>query len=275
MVKKIISISDIHIRNFKRLEETGEVLDKFIKACKRIVSKYDKDEVRIVIAGDLFNNKIEVSNEANVMAGYLIRNLNDIAKTIIISGNHDLLINNKSRLDTLSQLISLIRPDNTIFLDKELQYESGCYVDDNIVWCLYSSFDDFNKPNIEEYKEKYPDKTYVGLFHGTLNGARNDKSYIMDKGLSPQIFSPLDFAIIGHIHKHQCITINNTKLVYCGSILQQDFGESISGHGYVVWDVENKTYKQYDINNSKYGLYHFSIKNIDDIDNDKEALINN
>ena len=33
MVKYIISISDIHVRNFKRMDETSEILEKCIRYC--------------------------------------------------------------------------------------------------------------------------------------------------------------------------------------------------------------------------------------------------
>jgi hypothetical protein len=55
-------------------------------------------------------------------------------------------------------------------------------------------------------------------------------------------------------------------------MLQQDFGESIKGHGYVLWDIDTLTHQQIDIP-SDYGFYTFKIKSIDDIENETEKLV--
>ena len=56
-IKKVIHVSDIHIRNFQRMDEYAEQLTKFIEKCKKICESYEKDEVRIVISGDLLHQK--------------------------------------------------------------------------------------------------------------------------------------------------------------------------------------------------------------------------
>lgn len=62
-------------------------------------------------------------------------------------------------------------------------------------------------------------------------------------------------------------------IVYSGSFIQQDYGEKVGGHGFLIWDVESGTYEEYDIP-SDYGYYQFKIESIDDIDEDKEVLTN-
>ena len=56
-IKQIIHCADIHIRNFVRLEEYSEQLEKFIEKCKELCNGFEKDEVRIVISGDLVHSK--------------------------------------------------------------------------------------------------------------------------------------------------------------------------------------------------------------------------
>lgn len=274
MVKKIIACSDIHIRNFKRMEETTDILQKFINDCKSIANEYSSDEIRIVLAGDIFQSKIDVSNEAITIVGWFFRELDKIAKTIVICGNHDTLLNNVSRIDSLTPIFSMSKFENCLYLDKELNYSSGCLVDDNIVWCLFSSFDDFNRPDTDELKKENPDKTFIGIAHCDINGALTDTGHVSENGMDADCFSDLDFVILGHIHKRQCIKKNGVKMVYCGSLLQQNYGENISGHGYVLWDVETKSYSEHDIDNSSYGFYKFSITDINDINDNKEELIN-
>lgn len=172
MVTKIIATADIHIRNTKRMDEYQEKLETFIKKCKEIANENGPDKTRIVIVGDLFHNKLDISGEGYTMAAWLLRELDKIAKTIVIAGNHDMNMDNLSRLDPISALFSMQPFTKTYYLDREADYESRCIADDNIVWCLYSSFDSFNKPNIAETRLKNPDKTFIGLFHGDMKSAR-------------------------------------------------------------------------------------------------------
>jgi 3',5'-cyclic AMP phosphodiesterase CpdA len=66
-----------------------------------------------------------------MLGAWFLRKLEEIAPVVLIAGNHDLLENNKDRMDTMSN-----------FQDKEINYfkESKCYLDNNIVWCVYSIF---------------------------------------------------------------------------------------------------------------------------------------
>lgn len=273
MVKKIIAAADIHIRNFRRNDEYQEKLQEFIDLCRDINSKYKEGEVRIVIAGDLLHNKTDISPEAYLLCSWFLGELGKITKTIIIAGNHDISMN-ETRLDPLSSIFTMSNFDNVFYLDSELNYESGCLVDDNIVWCLYSVFDNFNKPTIDEYRVQEPDCTFVGLYHGVINGAKTDVGYQFDSGLSSSYFDGVDFAIVGHIHKRQTIKNDGVPLVYCGSLLQQDFGENLTKHGFLVWDVETCGFEEIDIDSKPYGFYTFTIKDESDIDKDKEELIN-
>ena len=143
MVKKIIAISDIHIRNLRRNEEYQEKLQKLLDKLTEFAADYDKDELRIVIAGDLLHNKIDISPEAYLMCSWLLKKVGEIAKTIVIAGNHD-MSRNEQRLDPLTTIFSMANPNDAYYLDYELDYKSGCMEDDNITWCLFSSFDDFS-----------------------------------------------------------------------------------------------------------------------------------
>lgn len=278
MVKKIIACSDIHIRNLKRMDETFELLGKFIAKCIKIQAdnKFEREEMRIVVAGDLFENKISVSNEANIAASWFLTHLSDVCDVIVVCGNHDYLANNKNRVDSITPIVSIANNERVRYIDSELMFESGYIVDDNIVWCLYSTFDDFNTPDLTELEVDFPDNDFVkvGLIHGDINGAVSDTNRVTDKGLDPNTFSDMDFVIAGHIHKHQEIKKNGVKIVYCSSLIQQNNGESIHGHGYVVWDTETREYEFMELENEKYGFFKFRINDINDIEEDKEVLVN-
>lgn len=273
-IKCIIHIADVHIRNFQRLEEYSEQLTKVVEKCKEITSKYDKEEVRIVICGDIAHSKNLISNELIVFISYFLRQLEEIARVIVIAGNHDLIVENKSRTDTMTAIFETASFDNCIFLDSELDYKSGCAIDNNVVWVLYSIYEDFLRPTtIEETREKHPNAKFIGLFHGQVVGSTLNNGYVSDSGLDGNAFEGCDCVMAGHLHKRQVLKRGDTEIVYPGSLIQQTYGETVSQHGFVVWDVENMKYEFIDID-SEYGLYDVEIDNIEDIEEDKERLIN-
>lgn len=274
MVKYIIHIADVHIMNYKRLDECQVKLQWFIQECKNFLLDKNKDEVRIVIAGDLVHNKTELSPECYTMAAWFLRQLDKICKTIVIAGNHDINTFNLERLDPLSAIWSMSKFKQVIYLDKQLEYVSDCFVDDNITWCLYSIFDKFAKPYIKEYKIKYPNNVNIGLFHGEIKSASTDTSFTSVNGFNASYFEDADFVLMGHLHKRQCIKFEGIPLVYSGSLIQKDFGENLSKHGYLIWNVEEQTYKEYDYNDKEYGFYTFKIKEESDIEQNVEEIIN-
>ncbi len=281
MITKIIACSDIHIPSLKGIEDLKEILQKFIEECKKIVEEEgDKSKVRIVVAGDIFDKKLDITNESILATNWFLSELGKVAKTVVIIGNHDMLMNNTDRVDSLTPIFEIGKLSNVVYLDKELDFKSGCYKDDNVVWCLYSSYDAFNTPDIESFKVKSRSKTplsYVGLIHTDINGAITVTNFVTENGIDPKVFENCDFVIAGHIHKRQEIKKNGVKIVYCSSIKQKDFGESVTGHGYVLWDIsdpEEPTYECVDIPNENSGFYQFEINSIDDIKEDNEELIN-
>lgn len=271
MIKYIISAADIHIQNLRRHSEYQEQLTQFINQCKSFVEEHGDQEVRIVIAGDLLHNKLDISCEAYALCSWFLRQLDNIASTYVIAGNHDMNMQNLSRLDPLSLIFSLNKFKRVYFLDKVLNYQSGMIEDENIIWCLYSSFDKFAPINLEN-KDK--DKTYVGLYHGVVTNATTDVGYVAEKGLPSSYFKDLDFVIMGDIHKYQCINTDGVPLVYCGSLIQRDHGENISGHGYVIWDVEEGTHKKVDMDNSEYGFYTFQVDGVETLTTNQETILN-
>ena len=281
MIKKIIACADIHFPAWKKMDELEGQLDKFYADCERIIKEEGGPQyVRIAVCGDIFHNKISITNESVLGVYRFFKRLNDLAKTIVIIGNHDFLMDNTDRMDNISMLFKIGDYPNLVFLDDVLGKKSGCYEDENVVWCLYSSFSAFSTPDIKSAEIKYPrkDHTYVGIIHGDINGSVTDTGRVSDKALSPEIFEGCDCVMAGHIHKRQELNHNGIPIVYCSSIVQRDMGETVSGHGYVLWDIDNPTgkpqYEAIDIPNEEGGFYKFMIDNPDDITEDKETIIN-
>ena len=275
MIKTVIHCSDIHIRARMRFEEYAEQLNKFIERCREIASSYEKDEVRIVISGDLLHQKNMLTPELIVFVSSFLRQLEQIAPVIIIAGNHDLIVENTDKKDALTSLFETAQFRNTRFLDYDFNFQSGAAVDNNVTWVLYSIYQNYLAPDINKVLEEYPDNICVGLFHGMITGAKLDNNTITDRGTSKEVFVDCDIVMAGDIHKRQEITNSmDTRIVYPGSLIQQDFGENIHEHGFAVWDLENNTMKYENIP-SDYQLVSIKIEHENDILENKEEIINN
>lgn len=273
MIKVIIHASDIHIRKATRYEEYSELLSQFIEQCSNIASNYERDEVRIVLSGDLFHSKNEISNTLIAFTSTFLRQLEQIANVLVISGNHDLIVGNTSKKDSMTALFETAQFTNCTFLDMALGFDSGIIEDDNVAWALYSIYTGFRAPDVAQYKITNPDKTILGLFHGSVIGSTLNNGMIMESGVDKQLFEGCDYILAGDIHKRQEIKCGDALLVYPGSIIQQTFGETLTQHGFCVWDLEKNTHEYVDLE-SDYGLYDFTIEKPEDIDEDKELLKN-
>jgi DNA repair exonuclease SbcCD nuclease subunit len=269
MIKKIVHLADIHIRTYRLHEEYKEVFKTLISDLTEQLKDYNRDEIRIVIAGDLVHQKIIISNEQLILGTWLIKNLETIAPVIIIAGNHDLLENNKDRVDSITPMVQFL-PDANVNYFKE----TNCYLDNNIVWCVYSIFDGNEKPNIDSARKEFGnDKTYVGLYHAPVLNAKTDIGYEIDHGAGLDIFEGCDMVLLGDIHRRQSFNHKGIQIAYPSSLIQQNFGENVSKHGYLLWDVETKTFTEHDIDN-KYSFYNFKIKSLEDLENNKEIITN-
>lgn len=277
MVKCVIQVADIHVRNMMRHEEYVEQFENFIESCRDVIKKgkYEKDEVRILICGDLVHQKNTISNELITLISVFIRKLEEVAKVLVYTGNHDLVVNNLGRMDTLTAVFDTAGFDNAVLLDQLTDYESGTMVDDNIIWALYSIHDDYRRPDIESAKEEAPDNIVVGLFHGPVVGSQVNNGTVMESGIDGDVFEGCDVVMAGDIHKRQILKKKGVQIVYPGSLIQQNFGETVTQHGYAVWDLTKKILKPKFIDlDTTYGLYDFSIESVDDVDNDDEKLLN-
>ena len=275
MIKRIIQIADVHIPNSTTTDKP--FLDMLKQLAGEIMLEtkgFKKEEVRIVIVGDVFKKKIKAANESKDLFHEFLNYINAIAKTIIVAGNHDMLENNQDRMDSISPTFSIkgVYP-NIVYADKVLNYKSGYIKDDNVIWVLYSMFDKFAKPNLDNLKDENPDCKLIGLYHGDIAGAVTDIGRMSEKGINTDDFKECDCVMAGHIHKYQTIKKNGVPIVYAGSVFQKDSGENTTGHGFVIWDIETMKYSLHEVKNL-YKTYKFEISSYEDVENDEEKLLN-
>ena len=270
MIRKIIHIADLHIRTFQMhdlyKEQFTKLLDSINKELYSNGSELMPYEVRIVIAGDIAHQKINISNEQLLLTSHFIKELTSLGRVVIIPGNHDFLENNVQRLDSITPIVELLDMDSEITYHKD----SGMYSDDNINWVVYSLYQHNQRPEFT----KEEGKLHVGLFHGPIQGMSTDLGFQFEDAYDRLNFVDLDLLLCGDIHKRQIFTLpNGGKGIMVGSLIQQNFGETVKHHGYGIYDVEEDAYAFIDLPNEQPFL-HFSISDIKDIENEKEELLN-
>ena len=219
---------------------------------------------RIVFTGDLVHSKNQMTPELIDMVAWTLTECSKICKTVLIIGNHDFLENNISRLDALSPIIdSLNNPEIVYYKNR------GVYEDENIDWVVYSLMDHNIPPDIEK-----SGRVKIGLFHGPVVGLSTDIGYKFEDGFDSSKFSGCDLVLCGDIHKRQVFDIPGKKKAYMvGSTIQQNFGETLTKHGYGVYDVNKDEYTFVDLPNPKPFLA-FKINSYDDLVDGSERLVN-
>lgn len=260
MINKIAYFGDLHIRLYKYHDEYKEVFfNQFIPKLKEI--KPD----RIVFGGDWAHSKNQATPELFEISCVFLNELTKIAPVVLTLGNHDLLLNNLDRLDILTPILNALSNDKITFLNK-----TGCYEDENIVWCVWGITEGNTKPEIIREEGKH----YIGLQHGPLRGSTTDLNFIFEDGLDIEDFNDCDVALNSDIHKRNVMkTEKGIPVIMVGSTIQQGHGEKISNHGFLEYTIEDKGVKFHELHND-YVFLNYKITSIDDIENESEVLLN-
>jgi DNA repair exonuclease SbcCD nuclease subunit len=265
MIETIAHIADIHFRNIQRHNEFRAICENFFDQMKKV-----KPE-RLVIAGDIVHSRNQISPELVSEVSWFLSGCSKVAgKVIIIPGNHDIVEQNKERMDALTPIINALDADNIVYYTK-----SGLYQDENVVWSVFSIFDNHMSP--EQLEMRPFGGLYVGLYHGTIVGAVNEQGFKFTHGADTNKFRHCDMVLCGDIHKRQVFMVDETKpVIMVGSFIQQNFGETVSQHGYNIVKINNDkllSYEFHDIENPVKYLT-FKITDISDIEENNELLVN-
>jgi DNA repair exonuclease SbcCD nuclease subunit len=267
---KILCSSDWHLgkklENKQRIEEQKEVLNWILG-----ILDTEKPDV-FIVAGDIYDTAVPTAQAEELFYDFASK-AGEKTLFAVIAGNHDLVVNNSTRKDAISAIFETANFENCFLLDAELGYQSGCVIDDNVTWVVYSIFNDFLRPDIEQNVIDNPHNKIIGLFHGMIVGAQMQNNSIAENGLNTDIFQGCDCVMAGDIHKRQTIKRNGVKLVYPGSMIQQTFGETVSQHGFVLWDMVTMHHEFIDLDTC-HGLYDIEVSSIEDFDANAEVLLN-
>lgn len=242
IINKVYHLADLHIRNLQRHKEYRQVFKKFLKQVKE-----DKIEDSLIyIAGDIAHAKTEMSPELVHEISWFLTECAKLRETVLITGNHDCNLNNSHRLDVLTPIIQNLGNNRIHYLR-----DTGVYNIHNLTFVVYSILDD---------KENWPKgdtvdgENKIVLFHGPVNKAQTDIGYtVSSNSFQVDMFDGFDMAMLGDIHKRQTFGEGYEHVAYAGSMIQQNHGELLENHGYLLWDIPTRTFTEHHIHND-YGF---------------------
>ena len=246
-IKTIAHLSDIHIRKLHRFVEYREVFDRLYSQLKLL-----KPDL-IYVGGDVVHGKLDTSPEETRLVADFFLNLAKITDVIVITGNHDVNLQNKSREDALSPIIDLAKK-----ITPKIHYwkPSGVYTIGDVDFGVLSIFDMDKEGNQET--SKLPDPTTlknthkIALHHGPVDTFIFDNGFSMTNNtVTADTFKGYDLTLLGDIHKRQFLNKEKT-IGYCGSLIQQGHAED-PDHGFFMWNLETKKATYHTVKND-YGF---------------------
>ena len=236
---KIAHVSDIHIRNHRYHEEYTAVFEELYEKLREL-----KPDI-IVNTGDTAHTKLQLSPAYFHMTAKLFENLADIAPLHVILGNHDLNLRNPGRIDAVTPIVEALDHKDIHFhkFSQEVDLGNGFVL--NVLSIVDE--DKWVDPTDES-------KVNIAVFHGSVAGVTTDTGWVMEHGdLNIDALAPFDYALLGDIHKTNQLLDDEGRVRYPGSLVQQNFGESMD-KGFLLWDIQDKdnfTCEHYPLTNPK------------------------
>lgn len=232
VVKKIVHLSDIHVRK-TRIDEYKLVFDRTFERIRELLKE---DDGVIVICGDVTDNKLMLTPVIVDQIKTFFIGLTNIADCICILGNHDVAISNKSAMDALTPILKNFETKNRLYLLKD----NGLYRYGNIVFGVTNIYAKKVTPITKDNKDFVGDRIKVGLYHGTISGCASESGFkFTNSGLfGVRNFSKYyDYGLFGDIHSYQYLD-RKKRFAYSSSLVEQRISETGQGHGFLLWNLE-------------------------------------
>jgi DNA repair exonuclease SbcCD nuclease subunit len=247
----VFYIADLHVpMDSRRIDEYRSVFDSFVRA---VVSHpaTRAGTALLVVAGDVLHHKCKTGTDSGAVLFRFINSCLENLPVAMICGNHDFRQDEPSVGDAISMLVApysgCVTRHPIVYMER-----TGLYAWGNVGFGVTSVKDTLrpiNTSGMVDALPVYPDPSIFGqsvtfrvaLFHGSVSGS------VDFPGTYPiKWFQGYDAGMFGDCHKQQ-VKISDARTsppitwAYPGSMIQQTFGESTFGHGFVEWNVASMT----------------------------------
>lgn len=255
-VTHIVHVADLHIRSGvsgdSRAQEYADVLARFLSEVAALPAVRQGRAV-MVIAGDIHHDKCLIgASGLKIMYDWLKRAL-ELLPVLVISGNHDIDQVRPDRIDSVEALCVPFEGEGHAHRYR-LQYlkASGHYLSpDGALGIGVVSLRDTLSPlrgsGNRADMPAFPSPTAfppsvtckVAIFHGSVTQSALPSGGALEQGVSLKWLAGYDIVVLGDNHLQQLHSARDGLPAwgYPGSLLQQNHGEPVFGHGYIVWDL--------------------------------------
>ena len=281
IINYIFHFADIHIRagiesGDSKVTRYQEYIDILNKACSYIQSTHGNvQDYVFVVAGDLVHDNRKAGAHCIDLFYQVIKKMAHLAPVYIIRGNHDYNQSSVSEQDMLSALLKgLDQYPNIAYLK-----QSGYYTAANIGFGLIAIQDALKSGDTHGRVDELPpfpkasalpnNLKKIALFHGDVPAAYpiewfgDGYDYILLGDLhrlqvynakpSSELLQMTHEQGICHMSTYTRTEKHKPIWAYPGSTIQQNFGESIVGHGFLKWDIAHDSVHAFHIPN-QYGF---------------------
>jgi len=169
---------------------------------------------RVVQVGDFTNDKKQINKQtSHIINECFTKPAIDLGlEVILICGNHDAYFRDRNEVNSLHSLFE--RTGFKIVDTEVLKQGNSVY----IPWGF----------NPKQYPAQY------AFGHFEINGFEYQKGVVSNKGNRIDEFDFFDFAYVGHFHRKSI----KKNIMYLGSLIALDFGETDTEHGFYLFDDE-------------------------------------
>jgi exonuclease SbcC len=264
--KNIVHMADIHIPNDL---ENGVLQDEYNKVLNNVDldiqmrGELTRKNTCIIIAGDIFDMDRGLGNKlhpnAIAMFKTFIKKISKRGTLVLIAGNHDNNITHQHKDGKVIDILSSVIND-TDNVGKDIFYlrDTGRYKLGNLL-LYHTSVFDIDKTemyedrlNFLQNRIEYDNLKHIGILHCSIDGQTLENGFVL-KGCAYRIcdLEEYDICCLGDTHKQQFLGCNK-NIGYPNSLVQQNQGESLKEHGYILWDLGTFKGTFYEIPN-EYG----------------------
>lgn len=268
---RVLHLADLHVRcsptNNDRYAEYKSVFDRIVRAIPEVYPDI------CLIAGDVFHSKYKCSARGADLFRSFVRCVSRTCPVYILAGNHDFQQSQTDSPDLVTAVLG-----NCDIPGVTLMNETGVYRFEDLSISVVTVQDAMEVGATCGHRDVLPEfpkdvsettKYRVAAFHGPVAYSRLSNGSDLQGGVPVSWFDGFDAVMLGDIHVPQ---VHRAKVIhtdertktwswdaganpwgYCGSTIQQNFGEGILRHGFMVWDLRTRTVTHHHVPND-YGF---------------------
>ena len=255
----VVHLADVHLRTGNvvgcRDQEYRSVFDALrADILQRCADAVANGTLLVVVSGDIFHNKSKLESTTVRLWNAFVDTLTALGSVFVICGNHDFRQEDPDMPDLIEGLIENDKHHAITYLN-----QTGVHITRDVALGVVSIKDTLNPFSTRGAVDELPAfpkvertpavRRALALFHGTVHESAvatldgsSGTNFIGAYPLSWIEAGGYDAALLGDNHKQQVgATASGMAWGYPGSLVQQDVGEPLYGHGYLLWDLHDMT----------------------------------